>query len=476
MPNYHLGIDIRRDGVTAVLLGSRLKSTSVMGHWSVAYPDGGYTSDNLAAAVSAVVAMAGVEKCDCAVSIPAEWAYIRRIRLPFRDKKKIDKILFFEMEPLLPVGTEEVVIDYRIAAQEDAHSIILAAAVETSVLSDVTGSLESCHLKPGMVTLGGCASLALLAQSVSASDDIVFINAADAGAAVFLATDGDMVMLRGRAGQAPCCAADIVRTVLSYQDGSPDRPFAPGHVFFTTAPAAAESVSSALTPLFDVPVEPFHCGRIPAGAAVFDAAAPLTEETPPEALALALWSIRGWKGLNFQKEAFAVSKFWQEHRKSLIAPAMISLLIVVLGGYRSLAAIGHYQTRLDAVNRQISEAFKAAVPEVRRIVNPVHQMQTRLAEMRQEVPQFDQAGQSRSVVDILQVISQRIPSSLDVTLNQLVYGPEAITLSGETDTFNAVNAVQQRLASEPSFSNVSISSANQQKSGNRVNFKMRILL
>ena len=51
-----------------------------------------------------------------------------------------------------------------------------------------------------------------------------------------------------------------------------------------------------------------------------------------------------------------------------------------------------------------------------------------------------------------------------------------VLISGETDSFNAVNTIQQQLEAEPMFKSVNISSANQQKTGNRVNFRIRITL
>jgi hypothetical protein len=47
-------------------------------------------------------------------------------------------------------------------------------------------------------------------------------------------------------------------------------------------------------------------------------------------------------------------------------------------------------------------------------------------------------------------------------------------LSGETDDFNSVDIIKNRLVSYQAFKNTKISSATTDKSGNRVRFKIKI--
>jgi hypothetical protein len=58
----------------------------------------------------------------------------------------------------------------------------------------------------------------------------------------------------------------------------------------------------------------------------------------------------------------------------------------------------------------------------------------------------------------------------------MVIGEESVLISGDTDTFNAVDDIQNRLESSELFGKVTISSTNRERSGNRIQFKMRITL
>lgn len=481
MPNQYLGIDIRTDGIHAVMISSRLKSAKVAGHWNVSFPDGSYSQENITTALKTIAETADIDGCECAVCFPAAWGYLRQVLLPFREKKKIDQVLSFEIEPLLPVPVDGVLADYQIAEFDETSTVLMAAAVEKSRLTAIIDSLGTRRLNPAVLSFSGYPTLSVLQQHLNPEEDALFVSPAAANTTVFLLSGKQVVLVRSiledMATQSPQQAAEsLQRIVYSFQDGKTGRPFTPKRLFLSECSRLPTSLPETLTALLAIPVQWVHPGKLPGATLATDHDTPALEDLPADALALAVCCIKGFEGVNFRKGPFAVSQFWQENRKSLITPAVIGLLILLLAGYRSIVAIQGYQSRLDSINRQITQTFKGALPEVQRIVQPVHQMRVKLEEMKQETPQFAQSSLHHRAVDMLRAISERIADEVNVVLNQLVIGPEAILLSGDADSFNTVNMIQQRLDQDPAFKSVSISSANQQKSGNRVNFKMRIQL
>ena len=89
--------------------------------------------------------------------------------------------------------------------------------------------------------------------------------------------------------------------------------------------------------------------------------------------------------------------------------------------------------------------------------------------------QIDQATTIKRI-DILNQISQSIPQRINTRLARLVITQESVLISGNTDTFNAVDEMKNRLEKINLFQNVTISSANMDKTGKRVRFKLKILL
>jgi Tfp pilus assembly protein PilN len=401
--------------------------------------------------------------------------------LPFRDKKKIDQVLPYELEPLIPLHADSAVIDYQHATIEGTRSVLVTAALENTALATVIDNLNDIGINPGIVTISGCPSASVLQQRLSAGNDSVFVSPTGDSTTVLLFYGKQMV-------HAQCLQEDIVsadprqfaaavkRMVHAFMDGKTGLPFSPQRIYVNEASNTPEALLALFGEECGIPAEWFHPGRANDVWMTVDSDTPPLEALPCDAFALAVNSIRGYKGLNFRKNPYVLGKLWQEHRRSLIAPVVITLLILFTAGYRSIAATSHDEAQLSTINQQIAATFKTALPDIKRMVNPALQMRTKLAELKKEAPQFDHSGQSHRIVDLLRAISANIPSNLSVILSQIVISTESIIISGDTDTFNTVNTIQQGLQKDPAFNSVSISSANQQKTGNRINFKLRIEL
>jgi general secretion pathway protein L len=79
-------------------------------------------------------------------------------------------------------------------------------------------------------------------------------------------------------------------------------------------------------------------------------------------------------------------------------------------------------------------------------------------------------------IDILNNISKLISKDINVDFTRLVIGAESTVISGDTDTFNSVDSIKNSLEKSDLFKKIIISSANINKSDNRVRFKIKINL
>lgn len=80
------------------------------------------------------------------------------------------------------------------------------------------------------------------------------------------------------------------------------------------------------------------------------------------------------------------------------------------------------------------------------------------------------------MIDLLQGLSTAIPARTDVEMTRVVIARDNILISGHTDTFNSVDDIKSGLEKAPAFKEVTISSANLEKSGKRINFKLKVQL
>lgn len=85
-------------------------------------------------------------------------------------------------------------------------------------------------------------------------------------------------------------------------------------------------------------------------------------------------------------------------------------------------------------------------------------------------------GGNVQAIDALNTISQRIPEDIDVQFTRLVIGDENIQITGDTDTLSAVDNMKSQLEKAELFKNVTITSANREKTSNRVRFKLKLQL
>ena len=100
-------------------------------------------------------------------------------------------------------------------------------------------------------------------------------------------------------------------------------------------------------------------------------------------------------------------------------------------------------------------------------------MKSKLKEVKKGGGSEENAVQTRSI-DILLLISQSVPENVDVLLSRMTITPDEVTVSGETTDFNTVDDIKSRLEKNEMFKQITIASANMDKSGKKVLFKLKI--
>ncbi len=132
------------------------------------------------------------------------------------------------------------------------------------------------------------------------------------------------------------------------------------------------------------------------------------------------------------------------------------------------------QKEVNQLNKQIAGIFQATLPDVTKIVDPLQQMRVRLAQEQKKNLFTGELGDGVLNIDILNDISSLIPKQLDVEFTRFVRGDKNLLISGNTDTFNSVDEIKVKLARAKTIKNITISSANLEKTSNRIQFKLKI--
>ena len=474
-----LGIDIRNDSLTAVLLNSSLREYRVDDYIHLPFADPDNPEQDLSAALENLSDRMDVSGSDYVVSIPASHFTFRNLNVPFNNAKKIRMVLPFELEPTLPYAVEDLVIDFYtldVASGSDQTELI-AAAIEKKELSPYIDALASINIDPEKLTLSGLPTALCLANQADPGEDQIFIEVGEAHGTLFVLTSNRLQLIRSfplpaGASKTQLLCAQIQQTLAAFQDSSVLN-FEPIEGIVSGIGLDETHMAEAITAAINIPV------KAASVAERLDIPVEGNEEKKwnaaqmNNALALALMEVEGFEALNFHKGQFAAQKFLLKHKRPLIKTGILAAAVLALMFFNILMETYTVNKQVRGIDRRMAEIYKATFPEVKTIRYPYQEMQAKMIEAKKNTVFQADTGPHIRRIDILNSISEKIPQSITVNLTRMVIQPENVLISGTTDTFNAVDDIKSRLEQIQDFKKVTISSANMDRSGNEVRFMLK---
>jgi len=497
MPGKILGIDVTSDSVTAVQVEGGLRGYSIT-DWSRVMIEG---AGGLEAALTALSEHMDLTADTCIGAVSGEQISYRNLQMPFKDKKKISQTIAFTIETMLPFPIRDVLVDFAVVDQSD-QSEILAATVRRAYISEYLASLQSYGIDPDLVDVSGVPTSLWLLNQPDIPDDglllqmgrkhtimVLYVNRRVSLVRLLHSVDGIESPAEGEApmaiqGQSAVpenlqrafreLCTDVHNTLHGFQSQT-KRTVRPERAFITGEGSLNPHTEQLFEEFLEIPAERVNVAR--------DARVHLDEELAQlwepglmdSALALALRDSKKGPGFNFRTGEFEVRKrsvrFWGEIKKVAVYLIVIACLV---GAY---FGVDYYllNKRYRMMDEKVTEIYRQTFPDAGRIVDPVDQMKVKIREIKQSTLAFPGMGGNQKVIDLLRDISLKIPASLDVTITSMIVDPESVKMKGETDTFNTVDILKRNLEPSDYFGEVTISSANLDRSGKRVQFEMKML-
>jgi general secretion pathway protein L len=476
-----LGLDIRSDSVSAVLVKSSLRESRIAACLTVSIPE--TAPDPASAWRAAMETIAGkmdLEGADCAVAMPAVFFSSRNLRVPFVNAKKIRMVLPFEMEPSLPLPADDLAIDFSLlpGAAPQGETEVLAVAVEKARLSALVDALAGVAIDPERVTMSGLASAVWVGRTTGPEDALLCLDVSRTFGGLFIVTAEGVRLIRSFPLPADPAARERavrghVRTTLGALSETEGTPREPGEAVVTgdglegmDLEKLAADLPLALRPA-DLRVSlKVHCEEelLPAwNAARMDGA-----------LALALAEIEGVACLNFHRSQFPGRKIVSRYRGPLSRTGALAAAVLLLMFASVIIQSYLQQNRLAELDRQIAAVFSETFPEVKKPADPYQQMLIGLQELKKSAALPGEAAPALRSIDILKNISDSIPDEISVVFERVVLGPDSILISGTTAAFNSVDEIKGHLERIAGFKKVTISSANTDRTGKEVNFQLKV--
>jgi len=478
-----LGLDIKKTEVSAVLINSSLKASRIEAFTYVPIQKQEEMDKGVAAALELLHENMDLTGSVCIASFPADQISFRNITVPFKQPKKIRQILPFELEPTLPHAVEDLIIDFSVVNTQgpEDQTNLFTAAIDISSLKKYLELLANFEIEPETVTVGGYPIALCLANLADIPENAMFVEMDNDKNTLSAFISGQICLIRsfptsaeGPARLESFCK-NIQRTIHAFEDTT-GLTFKPDTIFVTGSNLGENGFEKNVAQELDIPTRRADLARD------IDLKLdnhPLPSWNPSKmdsALALALIEVAGIRGLNFRKGPFAIAKRWVEHKKNLIRTGILAAAVLLLVLVNITLDFYAKQKKLDTLTVQISHIFKRTFPDVKQGRDPVGHMRKKIAEARRVSLSPGNSTESIRMVDILNEVSTRVDKQIDVEFTQLVIGADNVLISGNTGTFNSVDAMKSQLEQSAVFKTVTIISTNKDKSGNHIRFKLKLQL
>lgn len=494
MADNLLAIDIHDDCVSGVLLELGQKVTVIRGYGVVSMRD-----DSLSEAIAGILGQTGFRQGDCRISIGAAKVLFRNLVLPFADARQIAKVLPFELEELTSRKIGDLHLDFLASVNADQETEIVAAMVERGEFVDTLAQLAGAGLDPEIFAIGGLQTAAALAAMNADIPAFVLFDISFTQATLIVVDGGRIRLVRSLGVDAEATAgfhlspSDAkVSMTLPEQSAVIVRQLIP--------PVQQTLLSIGRADLLEPAVPCFVNGSVGLYPTVFEllkqelvlevlpcnlAEQRLLKVEPADdlpwnpalmnrALALALWKRSDSPILNFRKGEFRKQPSLKNLRKGVMAVAIpLAIICVGLVGffwweYNELAK------RRDVLRDEVVAVFQETLPEVTRVVNPVQQLQAKIAETADLYSSGTKGRVNVNKLTLLAELSSHIPEALPIRITRLVADQNDVRILAETSDFNTVDNVKRELEKSDIFRSVVISSANLSPKGGEVRFELKL--
>ena len=523
MPEKILGIDIGSHSLKVVQLIRGFRTCQISGYASAELPQEADPAQ-IARTFADLISENNLESDHYLMAVGTQEAFLRGLSFPFSAERKIDQVIRFELEPILPIGIDDVLVDFvKTKKHSDGTQRVIAAALPRSILESLLPEFHEIGIESELVDLDGSVLSAVVSELRDYlpervvildighrktnmlyvhKDRDIYLRALMFGCdhlakriatVLGISSEESMASLRGLGLAEPGGAIDTERDqrTLTKEIGLLAREIEmsllaagiqgqqpwPELVLLCGGGSLIRGLASALQRALETPVRRLEeledlglfgqVGDQPSDPAVFSVAT-----------GLALRAMNRKAGFNFRAEGLRSHSLLVKWRHQL-SYGLVAGLLIALSWLGSVGVeIYAKKQRVARLESRMETVFRTALPEFKGSVRPgqfTSILEARISELGQSTVLFGADAKQYSTVEMLYDISRAIPKSLDVTINMLSADSQQVRLSGRADGFNTVDSVKKRLLASRNFAKVEITGAKAAADGNGVQFSLELL-
>ncbi|MBW2095603.1 MAG: PilN domain-containing protein [Deltaproteobacteria bacterium] len=406
-------------------------------------------------------------------SIPSCLGSFRRIPVPFQKRRKLDKIIKYQLEPYIPSPIEDVLVDY-LPAGSDGNAV--AVGLDKETLKGHLALLRSAGLEPDMVVLDEAAIFSLYEAAFRdhdmEQDPIAIIHFGEGFVGIQVASKDAVKFVRILPGSGDIISA-IGDTFNIYALQEESRP--PHRLFFVGTYPAEDEFAKKIERVTGIRVKAWvpwkklknrsqdFSRSNPARFAVALGAA-LSPSTAPS------------RPFNFRKDEFSIESVVELKRKM----GTVLVLLLFLGGMLTfhLYQKEHMQTqRYREVKKQARSVFLSTFPGTARIVKgqELVQMRQKMAEERARLAWIKNVDQEDTVLQVLKAITKQMAQFPDLYLENFSLDGSEVEIEGNAMSFETVDKLKEAFQGSNMFTSVKLTGAKTTRQERKVKFQMKLV-
>jgi general secretion pathway protein L len=472
MPNRILALDPHGANLTAVVVEASFRNYQIVGYFS----EPRNPTIPLGEQLRSFVARHPVTADTVLSVLPGTAAAFRTLDLPFRDWRRLEQTVPFELESQVPFSVEDAVIDFQILSTRGEGARVFAALVPKSRIEEHLKILAEAGLEPAIVDFAPLATLNVLQLFDGDRPDCYgFLHLSARGGTLALYRGGLLQSLRvldvAEEPFGPALTREIGWTLKSLDGLSADRQngglpllLVGGAVEPNLLDHLRQRIGLSVQRLEDLPLR-----RVPATLHG-------SPGTYAPALGLALREIaeEPTLGLNFRRDAFSYRRAQEELQG--VAARLGALCAVVIALFVIWQGVSYYElsSQYRELRGLVRQVFHTTLPDAP-VIDEAEQLAQEVGKLRKQEQQlgFGPDGPI-SVLDALRQISERVPGDPRLNVDELTVDPDGLHLRAKTSSFDAVETIRTKIAESPLFREVQVKDPRTTPDGN-VDFRMNLL-
>jgi Tfp pilus assembly PilM family ATPase len=490
MPQRVLALELGEHELKGVVLETSFRDYRITGLYQQAIEG----DDSVAEQLRRFVARPELQATTVLSSLPGALVTWRTFFVPFRDRRRLEQTVPFELEAEVPFGLDEVVVDYHALHRDKNGTIVMAALVQREDLEKHLALLAEAGLDPKVVDLAPLATLNILTLAEkNLPPSFAYVGGSLDNLVVALYRDGRLAGLRtvmvglpaphdnhdgsvsgngkpaGEADWVKAVAAEIRWTLMVLNGGPPERGMP---CYFVGDGVQFDDIAQTVSAVLELTarrVEPRDPARLPQnfkrdlGSFAAPLGLALREVAPSDSL-----------GLNFRRGEFAYHRAQEEVRRALWRSGALFAVIVCLIIANTYMDYQRLQTRAHVIDEGVRNVVAETLPEARRAADPVRMLRDAIEAEKKKMSVLGEVAppDGATVIDAMRAVASALPAGIKLDVEEFIMDPGSIRMKAETDSFETADDIKQKIAATGYFADVQVKDVKQSKDGQSVNFRL----